>query len=206
MYLRAVHVRKFPRTRPRPSLLNLLHLLFGKVHQNTSHRTLTRLGLADGHIGVVCNFGSIGWIITIRKTHFERKWRVSHVKRSSWHVGDRVGIRMSIHKQLILPIAQKAGGSTSGDAAIRIESCSETGGFFNKYFAINDPGRESLEGVTVKSSDLERTTRVSGFTIRYCRYKYCLLTHDSAFLLPVDWQSALEASVLSPSQLIRRQD
>lgn len=155
IHSQAVSVRMFPRTCPSPSLLNLLHFLLGKVHQNTTHRTLARLRLADGHIRIVRNFRSIGWIIAIRKANFERRWRVSHVKRSSRHVGNRVGIRMSVHKQLILPKAQKAGSSTSGDTSIGIESCSEKCGFFDENFAINGPGRERFEGVTVKSSDLE---------------------------------------------------
>jgi hypothetical protein len=146
--------RTYSRTDSSQSVHNLFHFLLGEIHQNTSHSTLTRLGLADGHIRIERDLRSISGIIAIRKTYFKGKGRVSHVQRSSRHIGDGVGIRVGVHKQLILPFAQEASSSSSGGAAIGVESCSKQDGFFNEYFAVNGPGRESLEGMTVKSSDL----------------------------------------------------
>lgn len=72
-----------------------------KVYQNGTDSIFASFGLGNGHVGVDCVAGRIGWKISIGKAHGHGRGRITHKFRAAGHEGDHVHVRMRPTKQFI---------------------------------------------------------------------------------------------------------
>ena len=103
--------------------------------------TLPRLLLADAHIGVEGDLGSIGGVVAIGEANLERWGWVAHEERTARHPGDAVRVGVGVAEQLLLALPEEAGGLGGAAAAALVEASPELGGFFDEYFPVDGPGR-----------------------------------------------------------------
>lgn len=87
--------------------VELLHVLFVEIHQDSSSGISSAIRRADRHIGVESVQWSIWWIVSVGKAHFNGERRIAHEFGTPRHVWVLVRIRVHIQENLILAILKR---------------------------------------------------------------------------------------------------
>lgn len=116
--------------------------------------TLSGLLLADAHVRVELNLGSVGGVVAVGEAHLQRRGWVPHEQTAAGHPGDAVRVGVSVGEQFGLALLEEAAGLGGRAAPGLVEAGPELGGLVEENLPVDGPRRKRLESVAVQPAGL----------------------------------------------------
>ena len=115
---------------------------------------LSGLLLADAHVRVELDLGSVGGVVAVGEAHLQRRGWVPHEQTAAGHPGDAVRVGVGVGEQLGLALLEEAAGLGGRAAPGLVEAGPELGGLVEENLPVDGPRRQRLEGVAVQPAGL----------------------------------------------------